>query len=57
MHHVLKHYSDVLYIKIIDKFDIDICLTFLNFQTSPSSNCLADAITPQMLPALCHNLI
>ncbi len=25
---------DILYIKILDEFDIDLCVTFLNFQTS-----------------------
>ncbi len=30
---VLYQYRDVLHINIVDEFDIDLCLTFLNNQT------------------------
>ncbi len=32
-------------------------LTFLNFQTSPRSNCLVNVITPQQLPAVCREVL
>ncbi len=41
---------DVLYIKISDEYDIDLCVTFLNFQTSSRSSCLVNTITLQELP-------
>ncbi len=41
---------DVLYIKISDEFNIDLCVTFLNFQTSSRSSCLVNTITLQELP-------
>ncbi len=52
---------DVLYIKILDKFDVDLCLTFINFQSSTRSNGLKTAthilntITHQKLPISCYN--
>ncbi len=43
------------YIKISDEFDIDICVTFLNFQSSSQSSYLVNAITQQELPVSCPN--
>ncbi len=48
--------SDVLLIRISAKFDVDLCVTFLNFQTSSQSSCLVNVITPQVLPIWCCNL-
>ncbi len=50
---MLYLYRDVLYIKILDEFHIDLCVTFLNFQTSSMSSCLVNAITPQQFHASC----
>ncbi len=46
---------DVLYIKISDEFDIDLCVTFSNFQTRSRSSCLVNTITLQELPLLFCN--
>lgn len=35
--------------------DVDLCVTFMNFQASLVSNCLVKVITPQELYALCCN--
>ncbi len=40
--------NDVL-IRISAKFDVNLCVTFLNFQSNPESNDLVNAITPQKL--------
>ncbi len=50
MHHIVK-----LHIKFSDKFDIDLCATFLNFQLNSLSDCLVNAITPEKLQAPCLN--
>ncbi len=42
--------SDILCIIISAKFDVDLCVTFLNFQSDPKSNDLVNGITPQKLP-------
>ncbi len=42
-------------IKISDKFNINLCVTFLNFQTSSRSNCLLKTITLQELPVSFRN--
>ncbi len=44
--------TDVL-IKISAKFDVDLCLTFLNFQSNPKSNDLMNAMIPQKLHVPC----
>ncbi len=41
--------SDVLLIRISAMFDVDLCVTFLNFQYNPRSYDLVNAITPQKL--------
>ncbi len=46
---------DVLYIKISGEFDIDLCVTFLNFRTSSRSICLVNTITLQELPVSFRN--
>ncbi len=48
-------YRNGLYIRILDEFDIDLCVTFLNFQTSSRSSCPVNAITLQQLHASCCN--
>ncbi len=45
MQHVVT-LPDVLHIKLWDEFDIDFCLTFLNFETSSMSNGLVNTIIP-----------
>ncbi len=47
-------YSGVLHIKILDDFDVDLCVTFLNFQTCSKSGCIVNMITPQQLHASCN---
>ncbi len=53
-HLVTFLYQDVLHIKISNKFDVDLCVTFLNFQTSSHSSCLVNTITTQELHASCN---
>ncbi len=45
--------SDVLLVRISAKFDVDLCVTFLNFQYNPKSNDFVNATTPQKLHVLC----
>ncbi len=48
--------SDVL-IRISAKFDVVLCVTFLNFQSNAKSNDLVNAITPQKLNLPCCSFI
>ncbi len=41
--------SDLLLIRLSAKVDVDLCVTFLNFQYNPKSNDLVNVITPQKL--------
>ncbi len=41
--------SNVLLIGISAKFDVELCVTFLNFRYNPKSNDLVNTITPQKL--------
>ncbi len=45
--------SYVLLIRISAKFDVDLCVTFLNFQSKPKSNDLVNTIIPQKLHVPC----
>ncbi len=45
--------SDVLLIRISAKFDLDLCVTFLTFQSNPKSSDLVNAITHQKLDVPC----
>ncbi len=47
--------SNVLLVRISAKFDVELCVTFLNFQYNPKSNDLVNAITPQKLHVPCCN--
>ncbi len=49
--------SDVILIRISDKFDVDLCVTFLNFQYNPKSSDLVNAITLQKLHVPCCSFI
>ncbi len=61
LHALLKLYRNVLHIKILEEFDIDL---YVRFQTSSRSNCLVNVITnclvnvitPQEFHALCCKL-
>ncbi len=48
--------SDVLLIIISAKFDVDVCVTFVTFQSNTKSNDLVNAITPQILHLPCTML-
>ncbi len=41
--------NDLLLIRLSAMFDVDLCVTFLNFQYNPKSNDLVNEITPQKL--------
>ncbi len=45
--------SDVLLIRISAMFDVDLCVTFLNFQSNPKSNNIVNVITPPNLHVSC----
>ncbi len=44
---------DVLFIRISAEFDVDLCVTFLNFQSNPKSNDLVNGIISQKLHIPC----
>ncbi len=44
---------DVLFIRISAEFNVDLCVTFLNFQSNPKSNDLVNGIIPQKLHIPC----
>ncbi len=46
--------SDVLLIRISTKFDLDLCVTFLNFQAGNIWKDLVNAITFRRLPVSCN---
>ncbi len=48
--------SNVFLIRISAKFDVHLCVTFLNFQSNPKSNDLVNEITPQKLHVPCCSL-
>ncbi len=41
--------SDLLLVRLSAKFDVDLYVTFLNFQYNPKSNNFVNVITPQKL--------
>ncbi len=45
--------SNVNHIKMSTKFDVDLCVTFLNFQSTPKLNGFVNAITLQNVYAPC----
>ncbi len=51
------NFTDILYIKISDKFDVDLCLTFWTRSCSNGSilQFLVNMIMPQNVPASCCN--
>ncbi len=54
----VSFYRDILHIKILDEFDVDLCLTFLSFWNRSCSNgsilqLLVNKIMYQNLPASC----
>ncbi len=49
--------SDILLIRISAMFDVDLCVTFLNFQFNSKSNDFVNAITPQKFGAPCCSFI
>ncbi len=53
--HKLPVSSCNLIVVFMDEFDVDLCVTFLNFQTSSRSSCLVKTITLQELPVSFHN--
>ncbi len=48
-------YRDVLYVKIWNKFDVDLCATFLTFENWSRSNCLVNMIIPQEMLVSVYN--
>ncbi len=54
---MLKLYRDVLHTIILEEFDFDLFVPFLNFQTSSWSNYFVTWITPQELPVVCTEVL
>ncbi len=54
---MLYLYMDILHIKILDRLYIDLSVDILNFLTSPKSNYLVNAITPEELPTVSRKVL
>ncbi len=57
LHHVVTTGSNVLPIRISNKFDLDLCVTFINFQAGSIWEDLVNVITLRKLPVSSCNLI